>query len=132
MLTAESIISRRVVVGFPEQRLGYLAESVRKIGAEYCVVLEPGSTRLLGLVTFSDLAGYPEIATRILIDLMSAAPKLQLPRDASIQEVRTLFEREGMQEIAVLSPVDGAFVGLITPESFCRYLLSTAKPGAKS
>ncbi len=124
MLTAESIISRRVVVGFPEQRLSYLAESVRKTGAEYCAVLEAGSTRLLGLVTFANLAGYPEIATRILVDLMSQPPRWQVERQESLETVRKIFAKEGPQEIAVFSPVDGGFVGLITPESYCRYLLS--------
>lgn len=120
--TAKDLISRRVAVGFPEQRLAYLSEQIDRDDAQCCVVLEPGTMRLVGFLDFSDLAAHTGIATRILADLMQSPPALSVDSHTPVAKIETLFLTHGPREIAVLTD-QGDYVGLITPESYCRWVI---------
>jgi len=122
MTTAKQLISSRVVIGFPEQRLAYLGEKIEKVRAQYCIVLEAGSGSVVGLVNFADLASKPSTAMRIFADLMQPPPALRVTEDQSSREVEALFAKYGLQEITVLS-ASSEFVGLITADSYCHWLM---------
>lgn len=122
MTTVTQLISSRVVLGYPEQRLSYLTEKIEQVRAQYCVVLEPSSGSVVGLVNFADLASRPSAALRIFADLMQPPPPLRVNEGQSSREVETLFAKHGLQEIMVLSSAS-EFVGLITPDSYCQWLM---------
>jgi len=123
---AKHLISQHVVTGFPEQRLQYLSERIRDAAAQYCAILQSRTYALIGLVRFSDVAASPETATRIFGDLMSPPPRCRVQDLDPVAKVLDLLEGDP-QEIAVVR-VSGEFVGLITPESFIRWLLAVAPP----
>ena len=122
MESARQLVSTQVVVGFPEQRLSYLAEGILRACAHYCAVVEAAHFRLVGLVRFSDVVAKSEISNRILSDLMAPPPLAEVAATESVHVVQQLFERNGGQEIAVVTGPERAFVGLITPASFSAWL----------
>lgn len=126
MTAAKQLISSRVVVGFPEQRLAYLADRIENVRAQYCVILESMAGSVVGLVNFADLASKPGTTTRIFADLMQAPPMLRVREDQSFRDIEALFAKAGLQEITVLSAA-GDFVGLITPDSYCQWLMKLRK-----
>ena len=74
MTKAGELVTKRIVIGYPEQRLAYLSEQIAACHAQYCAVLEPGSATLIGLVTFSELAASASTVNRIFADLMLPPP----------------------------------------------------------
>ena len=126
MQTAQQLLSPRVVTGFPEQRLSDLADDIDRIGAQSCVILDPASLGIVGLVRFGDVAAHPALAARILADLMRPPPVHQLRQNDPAEAAAGVFETFGPQEITVLSP-SNEYVGLITPESFSSWLLENER-----
>ena len=123
MTKAGELVTKRIVIGYPEQRLAYLSEQIAACHAQYCAVLEPGSATLIGLVTFSELAASASTVNRIFADLMLPPPSHCVAINDSAEKVRKIFQVERyFGEIAVLRE-DGAFFGLITLESFCAWLI---------
>ncbi len=120
---ASQLTSHQVVTGFPEQRLAYLSQRIVSANAQTCAVLRPESFILLGLIRFSDVAANPDTATRILADLMDPPPPYKV-RDSDPVEavVELLVENDPLH--LVVEKASGAFAGLITPESFARWLLA--------
>ena len=122
METVRQLMSPRVVLGGPEQRLSQLAEQIHASAAQYCAVLDENNW-VVGLIRFGDVAARGETSTRILSDLMKR-PRLETVSESDRPEmVQRLFERGGPQEIVVTAVDSLAFVGLITPESFSVWLL---------
>lgn len=126
MQTAKQLLSAHVVTGFPEQRLSSLSSHIQRLGAQCCVVLDPGSLSIAGLIRFGDVAAHPGLATRILADLMRGPPTQQLKENDPAEAAAGVFDTFGAQEIAVVSD-DDEYVGLITPESFSMWLLENER-----
>ena len=124
MYSAKKLLSRAVIIGFPEQRLAYLSKEIVAATAQYCAVLKPKTFSLLGLIRFSDIAANPGTATRILADLMGPPPVCRVYESDPVKEVVDLLVRHDPAEL-VVEAESGAFVGLITPESFTRWLLAS-------
>ena len=119
-------MSSRVVDGFAEQRLSSFSTEIERLGAQYCVVLEPSTSTILGLIRFSDVAARPETANRILGDLMRKPPPYVVKEDESGEAVEEILAAHGLQEVTVISE-DGQYVGLITLETFSAWLLEKEK-----
>lgn len=113
-----------IVTGFPEQRLSYLREQIRTVQAQQCAVLEPKTFELLGLVRFSEIAANPGAATRILADLMETPPAYAVREADPVQKVVDLIVAHDPANV-VIERNGREFVGLITPESFARWLLAS-------
>lgn len=126
MTTAKQLASSRVVVGFPEQRLSSLAEKIDLCAAQYCVVIASDSSVMLGLVRFGDVAARSLTSTRILSDIMRPPPAHILKESDPADAIEGVFETFGSQEVTVVS-LDGAYVGLITPESVAGWLLENER-----
>jgi hypothetical protein len=120
--SAKQLISRHVITGFPEQRLTYLADKIQASAAQYCAVLRPRTFALLGLVRFSDVAANPGTATRIFSDLMHPPPSHQVYDFDPVEKVLELIEHDPSEIVVIQQSLE--FVGLITPDSFIRWLLS--------
>lgn len=126
MKTAGQLVSQRVITGFPEQRLAYVAHEIQRVGAQYCAVLEPRTVQLLGIVRFSNVVAHASTATRIFADLMEDPPLHQVRENDSAEVVSRVFEQVEPEEITVLS-ASGEYVGLITRESFSAWLIESER-----
>jgi hypothetical protein len=126
LYTAKHLISHHVVKGFPDQRLAYLSDTIQATSAQYCAVLKPGAFTLLGVVKFSDIVAIPNLGTRIFSDLMRPPPLCVVRDSDPVEKVLDLL-CSNPSEVAV-SRESGGFFGLITPESFFRWLLAKAPP----
>jgi CBS domain-containing protein len=122
---AEQLISCRVVIGFPEQRLAYLAPKILECNAHYCAVLKPKTYALLGLIRFSEVVANPSTATRIFSDLMRAPPTVQVYENDPIESVIELLAANNPTEVVVIGQ-SAEFIGLITPDSAGPWLLACA------
>jgi hypothetical protein len=123
---AKQLISHHVVTGFPEQRLAYLSDKIKASSAHYCAVLKPKTFTLLGLVRFSDVAANSTRALRIFSDLMQPPPSHEVYDSDPVEKVIDLLWNDP-SEIAVVKK-SMEFVGLITPDSFFRWLLAKTLP----
>ncbi|PTY07790.1 hypothetical protein DB347_06075 [Opitutaceae bacterium EW11] len=126
MKTAGQLVSQRVVTGFPEQRLAYVAPEIQRVGAHYCAVLEPRTVQLIGIVRFSNIVAHASTATRIFADLMEDPPLHQVREDESAEAVSRIFEQANPEEITVLSR-SGEYAGLITRESLSDWLIEAER-----
>lgn len=123
MDSALQLISSRVVVGYPEQRLSDLERNISSCAAQYCAVLDGRDGELMGLIRFSAVAAHPSLSQRILSDLMAEPPRQVLPESAPVESVDRIMAEQGLQEITVTS-ASGAYRGLITPERFTAWHLA--------
>jgi hypothetical protein len=119
---ASQLTSTHVVTGFPEQRLSAVAAKIKNVDAHYCAILKPQRFSLLGLLHFSDVISEPGTATRILADLMRPPSPNSVHAFTPVEHVLNLLERDP-SEIVVESE-SGEFCGLITPDSFTRWVLT--------
>ncbi len=119
-----------MVTGFPEQRLAYLADRIKTVDAHYCAVLKTRSFLLLGLVRFSDIAANPSGGTRIFADLMQPKPAHEVLDTDPVERVIDLVVND--PHVITVVKASGEFVGLITPDSFLRWLGSFAQPATLS
>ena len=66
---AKDLLSTRVVVVGPEQRLADVAAALREVRAQYCAVVNGESGVFEGLVQLGEVAGFTNAGTRIFADL---------------------------------------------------------------
>jgi hypothetical protein len=125
MPLAQDLLTQRVVTGLPFQRLEWLSEQIVTSRAQFCVVIKPRSLVLLGLIRFSDIETDPATSTRILADLMRAPPACRILETDTVERLVNVLLTQDPEEI-VVEGESGAFVGLITPESFMRWLIAEA------
>jgi hypothetical protein len=123
---AKQLITRHLVTGFPEQRLAYLSDAIQAASAHYCAVLRPNEFTLLGLVKFSDVVAIPSLGARIFSDLMGPPPRYVVYDVDPVEKVYDLLGNNPSE--IVVTRGSGEFTGLITPESFFRWLLGKTLP----
>lgn len=121
----QALMTSRYVVGFPEQRLSYLAERIAEETADYCVILEPGTQCYLGLLRIADVASAVGADTRFLLDLLERDTHVEVPPDATYATIdRLLKKRQGA--VPVVGD-EGEFIGLITEQSYSAWLLKSER-----
>jgi Mg/Co/Ni transporter MgtE len=116
------MLSSRVAIGFPEQRLAYLAEKIAASDAEYCVVLKPGSMRYMGVFRIAEVAALPGSQNRILMDLLDEDRFVDVPPETPLRVIERLLAKVGSSAVSLVDHED-AFVGLVTTESFTQWRL---------
>lgn len=121
MITAKEMVSKRVVVGFAEERLVDVAGRMKPLGAQHCVVLDVNQRGVLGVIRLTDVASRSSSGTRILADLVSDVMPLLVREHEPATAVTQLFERQGICEAVVLSE-SGIYVGLISAESAFEWM----------
>lgn len=122
MITAADVMSKRVVLGTPEERLADVAARMLQRQAHHCVVLDGRRNYALGLVRFVEVACRTSAANRILADLVSEVKPLKIPAHQPARDVLDLLARSGCSE-ALVETADGAYAGLVTLESASLWLL---------
>lgn len=118
--TAAQLVSSRIVTGTVTQRLVDVAAELRAVGAHHCVVLAEETPAFVGLIRLEDLASCANSGNRILADLVSSIRPISVRSGEDANALASMFERHGIYEAVVLEP-DGAYVGLITAESFAQW-----------
>jgi CBS-domain-containing membrane protein len=121
MTTAKDIMCKRIVVGFPEERLAEMARKMALVSAQHCVVLDASQRSVLGLIRLTDVAARTFAGNRILSDLVSSVLPLTVQDTEPASEVAELFIEQGIYEAVVMSAA-GTFVGLISAESAFAWL----------
>lgn len=119
--TAKDIMCQRIVVGFPEERLGEIARKMALVSAQHCVVLDVSQRSVLGLIRLTDVAARTFAGNRILAELVSSVLPLTVSDTEPASEVAELFIEQGIYEAVVMSAA-GTFVGLISAESAFAWL----------
>lgn len=120
---AKQLISAQVVTAYPHQRLEAVSDLIIACNAQLCAVVKPRSRTLQGLVRFSEIVGKPVCTTRILADLMTPPPLRRLRESDGIEKFIELLSQVELSEV-VVEQEGGAFSGVITPESFVRWLVA--------
>ena len=122
MITAKDVISARVVMGAPDERLSDVANRMVLRQAQHCVVLDQPLGRALGLIRFVDVAARSSAGNRILADLISEVAPLKVTAHEPASEIAALLESTGIGE-AIVEAEDGSFIGLVTIESAFKWML---------
>jgi hypothetical protein len=124
------LLSDRVVIGFPEQRLTYLTKTIAEKRAEYCVVLQEKTQRFLGMLRIADVAATPSAQFRILLDLITDE---KFPVALPTLTADALHEKLIKGEKGVVAIVDheDEFVGLVTIESYALWELREVRKRAR-
>lgn len=120
MTTAGQLLSKRVVTGRAEDRLSDVAMRMRDCSAQMCVVLSEAG-RFLGLIRLPDVAMRTGAGQRILADLLTAPPPLQVDRATPAETIPELFNQNRVHDAVVISG-DGQYVGVITAESLVDWM----------
>lgn len=121
MQTAQQLISRRVVVGKPEDRLEDVAQGIRAVNAHHCVVVDE-VREFRGLIRLGDVACRTHAGNRILLDLISPVQPLVVGANEPASSVAELLRKHQLYEAVVVSDCN-EYVGLVTAESVVEFLL---------
>lgn len=113
MTRARDLISDRVVVAAPEQRLKDVGDAIAASNALYCAVVS-SENRFVGLIRLSELV--LKSAERICADLVSPLRPIHISDGMEADLVIKLLQAQGSDELVVISS-GKTYVGLVTRES---------------
>lgn len=120
---AKDLISSRVVVVHPEQRLSDVVGPLRQARAQYCAVVNDDTHAFEGIVRLDDVAA-SNTGQRIFADLIGEMPWISVAENASADEVLAILSTDKTALVAVLRP-DGYYLGIITMESAWGWLVQS-------
>ncbi len=141
--TAADLMTRNVVVVYPEDSLNQIAEGMALFGLRQIPVVDDGV--LVGVVDERSVIGMRSSpketllsnllrglrAERSFVAEVMAAPASTVTTSASMKEVMETFERIGGNSLPVVDDV-GRLVGLIMPEQVARFAGSLIKEAPPS
>jgi predicted transcriptional regulator len=123
MKTARDLLSTRVAVVKPTQRLKDVAEDIAAREAIYCAVMEE-SGKFAGLVRLTEIVR--RSADRIFADLVADAYPLDISESLEAGLVIKLLQAQGCNELVVLG-AHQRYVGLVTRDSVFAWWSSQQK-----
>jgi predicted transcriptional regulator len=123
--TARDLISQRVVLVDPEQRLREVAGEVASRNALYCVVVGR-AMEFVGLVRLTEIV--MKSADRIFADLISASAPVHISDTLDAELVIKLLQAQGCDELVVLEG-GRRFIGLATRESVFEWWAGQRRSG---
>jgi signal transduction histidine kinase len=119
---AKDLLSTRVVVVGPEQRLADVAAALREVRAQYCAVVNGESGVFEGLVQLGEVACFTNAGTRIFADLAADTAWRRVTADTPADDI--LNELSANKEaVFVVNNTEGRYVGVITMESAWGWLV---------
>lgn len=122
--TAKDLLSTRVVVVEPEQRLREVAPELQRVQAQFCAIVSAENGMFEGLVRLGDAAAFSGTATRIFADLAGGAAVRSVREDEPADAVLAALGSDRDAAVVVFT-ADGRYGGLITAESTWNWLVST-------
>ena len=119
---AKDLLSTRVVVVRPEQRLADAAPALREARAQYCAVINEESGAFEGLVQLDGIAAFSNAGSRIFADLAGDTPWRRVAEDTPADNLLDELSVNNEAVFVVLS-AGGKYAGVITMESAWRWLV---------
>jgi signal transduction histidine kinase len=119
---AKDLLSKRVVIVRPEQRLADVAPALREARAQYCAVVDEESGVFGGLIHLGEIAAFSNAGSRIFADLAGDTPWHRINPDTSADEVLELLSTDKEAVFVVMAAGD-SYTGVITMESAWGWLV---------
>lgn len=119
---AKDLLSNRVVVVHPEQRLADAAPELRERRAQHCAVVNESTHVFEGIVRLGDTAALSNSGSRIFADLVGDTPWKRIDEHASAEAILACLSEDRDALLVVLSAAD-RYVGCITMESAWSWLV---------
>lgn len=119
---AKDLLSKRVVVVRPEQRLSDVAPDLREARAQYCAIVDEETGTFDGLVNLGEVAAFSNAGSRIFADLAGDTPRRRINADIPADQI---LEELSTDKEAVFIVMDAGenFAGVITMESAWSWLV---------
>ncbi len=119
---SKDLLSTRVVMVHPEQRLCDVTRLLRKTRAQYCAVVTKKTHLFEGIVRLGDAAAFSDPELRTFANMTGDASWSQVGEDTPTAEILAKLSADMDAILAVLAP-DGRYVGIITKESAWGWLV---------
>lgn len=119
---AKDLLSKRVVVVRPEQRLSDVAPDLREARAQYCAIVDEETGGFGGLVNLGEIAAFSNAGSRIFADLAGDTARRRISPDIPADQI---LEELSADKEAVFIVMDAGenFTGVITMESVWSWLV---------
>lgn len=119
---AKDLLSKRVVVVRPEQRLSDVAPDLREARAQYCAIVDEETGGFGGLVNLGEVAGFSNAGSRIFADLAGDTPRRRIAADIPADQILEELSAD-KEAVFVVMDAGGDFAGVITMESAWSWLV---------
>ncbi|CAM2963333.1 sensor histidine kinase [Rariglobus hedericola] len=119
--TAKNLLSTRVVVVHPEQRLADVADSLRLNRAHYCVITDERTGVFEGLIPLAGTHGLTNAGHRIFSDLIIDTPLKRIAGDAPSEAIIADLGSDH-NRVLIVEQSDGRYLGIVTMESVWDWL----------
>jgi signal transduction histidine kinase len=119
---AKDLLSTRVVVVNPEQRLADVAPALRESRAQYCAVVDEETGVFGGLVHLGEIAGFSNASARIFADLAGDTAWRRVAAETPADEILDELSTHKEAVFVVLGPGE-SYTGVVTMESAWGWLV---------
>ena len=121
-IQAKDLLSTRVVVVRPEQRLADASTALREARAQYCAVVNEETDAFEGLVQLGEIAAFSNAGSRIFADLAGDTPWRRVAADTPADDILAELSSNKEAVFVVLDERD-RYAGVITMESAWGWLV---------
>ncbi len=121
-IIAKDLLSTRVVVVHPEQRLADAAAQLREHRAQHCAVVDETTRVFEGIVRLGDAAALSNAGSRIFADLSHGTQWTRVDDDTPAETILAYLS-EDRDAILVVLDADNRYMGAITMESAWGWLV---------
>lgn len=122
--TAQDLLSTRVVVVHPEQRLSDAAEALRLARAHHCAIVNEETGACENLVPLSVALAYSSPGHRIFADLADGTPWRRIADDTPAEVILASLGSEPGDAL-IVEKKDGRYAGIVTMESAWGWLVQS-------
>ena len=119
---SKDLLSTRVVIVYPEQRLADVTLELRQTRAQYCAVVTPETHVFSGVVRLGDTAVFGNPELRTFSAMISEAPWSRINEDTATQDILAELSAD-TDAILVMLSTDDRYIGIITKESAWGWLV---------
>jgi len=122
--TAKDLLSTRVVVVHPEQRLSDASASLRLTHAQYCAIVSEETGVFEALVPLATALSFSQAGHRIFADLTGDTPWKRIAETAPAETIVSSLGSDP-DNVLVVENSDGRYAGIITRESVWGWLVKS-------
>ncbi len=121
-IMSKDLLSTRVVMVHPEQRLSDVTRILRQTRAQYCAVVDKETHAFEGVVRLGDAAAFSNPELRTFANMTGDALWSQVGEDTPTEDILAKLSADTDVVLAMLA-TDGRYVGIITKESAWGWLV---------
>lgn len=119
---AKDLLSTRVVIVHPEERLIDAASQLRRLHAQHCAVVDETTQAFEGIVRLGDAAALSNAGSRIFVDLAHGTNWTQVEENTPAESIFARLS-EDRDTVFVVLDSEKRYVGCITMESAWGWLV---------